>query len=229
MFENIAKAINEVATLIILFSPLIYMIYNRTGRVYNKMQFSKFLVFRTKVNKKILETLKHLLSVTMACRVYVFDFHNNKLNAIGIPYVFMSNTFEVCRPNVTKQIQNLQNISTAEHGDFMCELIKGKPIELRPVDLEECASKEVLTAQQIVKVFILPIRHEGYVIGYMGIDYTHDNITITEDIKHECYKALGIIEELVTARKTSKKIEGILNSELQKIEQDLESEIFKEK
>lgn len=98
-------------------------------------------------------------------RSYVFQFHDNGKK--------MDNTHEWCAYGVEPQIHNLKNLDTDIFPWWMDKLNQNEVINISNVNqLPEVASaeKEILQAQSILSLIVVPMYNRGKLIGYLGFD-----------------------------------------------------------
>lgn len=98
-------------------------------------------------------------------RSYIFQFTPDRK--------MMNNTHEWCAPGVEPQIDNLQNNPTAAFPWWVRELNRFKHINVPDVDSmppEAEAEKELLKAQDIQSVLVVPLVHRHKLIGFLGFD-----------------------------------------------------------
>jgi PAS domain S-box-containing protein len=101
--------------------------------------------------------------------------------AVDRSYVFlfdaalesMSNTHEWCAAGIEPQIDNLQAIPTSVFPWWVARLKANEPINVeRLADLppEAGAEREILEAQDIQSILVVPIRAQDRLIGHLGFD-----------------------------------------------------------
>ncbi|MDO4549027.1 MAG: diguanylate cyclase, partial [Clostridia bacterium] len=123
------------------------------------------LVQETDFEKAINQFLENCALYYQANRAYIFEFDFKKQ--------VMSNTFEWCAPCVTREIDNLQEIPMAfvedwvrkfeETGEFY---ISSLHEDLNP----ESPDFHILDAQGIKSLLAAPLRNDGKILGFLGID-----------------------------------------------------------
>jgi len=100
-----------------------------------------------------------------ASRAYLFLFRKNGTIA--------DNTHEWCAEGISPQINNLQNLSTEMVPWWMEKLRKGEIIHLKDVSKlppEANAEKEILEAQDIKSLLVLPLYIRKELTGFIGFD-----------------------------------------------------------
>ncbi|MDO5111988.1 MAG: PAS domain-containing protein [Clostridia bacterium] len=116
-------------------------------------------------NKGIAETLQKLLSYFSADRAYVFELNHEKRIA--------DNTYEVCAFGVRPEKENLQGVPFDVMSFWIRAFDEDSYIDIPDVSaLSEARAKEkaVLQAQGIRSLVAVPLRRDGDVIGFLGID-----------------------------------------------------------
>ncbi len=153
--------------------------------ISERVKLEKNLIARDKLLHAITVSTQHLLkskrfteSVPTALkllgeamdvdRVYYFS---NTLDAEGTP-VTVSQRGEWSKENVEPQIDNpdLQDVPAELVDLFLTPLQKKKPFRTLIRDLEESVTKELLEAQQIVSILVLPIFVKEKFWGFVGFD-----------------------------------------------------------
>ncbi len=100
-----------------------------------------------------------------AGRSYLFQF--------GTDGLVMSNTHEWCSEGVQAEIHNLRNLPVTAFPWWMAQLREGKTIHLENVaDLppEADVERNILEAQNIKSVLVVPLRIENKLAGFLGFD-----------------------------------------------------------
>lgn len=138
----------------------------------------------TKVNDS-LETIGRLVS---ADRSYVFDV-NQDIKTID-------NTYEWTADGVEPQIEDLQDIPFSALPWWMEQLENDETISVQRVaDLppEAAAAQELLQAQDIESVVVLPVIFDGELRGFVGFDWVTTQSAWSEEFLH----ILAISGELI--------------------------------
>ncbi|MFO7912657.1 MAG: ATP-binding protein [Desulfotignum sp.] len=108
------------------------------------------------------ETLMQVGQFTRADRMYIFryDFEN----------LTMTNTYEWCAPNISSQIQELQNISFGMDWDLIRMHQNGKPFYISSAeDLPDDAPLKPYL-QGIKSFLTLPLKDQAGCYGFIGLD-----------------------------------------------------------
>lgn len=160
---------------------------------FNLKYKSEFLTVVSKISEKILVTknifdefnsiFEDIGKVTNIDRIYYFE--NNETNRTT------SQKFEWNNKNIAPQIDNpaLQNVPYELILDIIIPL-KAKKIYNKLVkDIYECDYKELLKAQDILSVLVIPLQVQNKTVGFIGFDdctteriWTEDEITILQTL-----------------------------------------------
>ncbi|WP_423186052.1 sensor domain-containing phosphodiesterase [Alishewanella sp. d11] len=105
-----------------------------------------------------------------ADRCYLFRFSDDLSLA--------SNTHEWCAMGVSAQMPHLQQLKSADFGDWFVNWHQGNPSIINDVSAFPAASPEyqLLAAQDIKSLIMLPIRSKSRLIGMFGIDIVRSTI-----------------------------------------------------
>jgi len=117
------------------------------------------------INKKIDASLKEIGRIAGIDRSYVFLFSKNGK--------FMNNSNEWAAKNISPQINNLQNIPLDQLPWWIKKLKKFQIIYTKDINnlpKEARAIKEVLKAQNIKSILVVPMIFENKLFGFLGFD-----------------------------------------------------------
>lgn len=100
-------------------------------------------------------------------------------------YVFVAaddlvnNTHEWCAPGIQPEIENLQGLPMSLYGTIADSLLNGVPFHVPDVQAlpDGSPTRELLEAQAIRSMLLVPMRAEGAFFGFIGfdgVDHTHD-------------------------------------------------------
>ncbi len=109
-------------------------------------------------------------------RSYVFRFFDDGTK--------MDNTHEWCARGVVPQIENLKGLQTADFPWLMAQLNRFEIVHIPVVaDLppEADVTKEILQAQDILSVILVPMVYSGTLTGYIGFDSVRQEKRWSED------------------------------------------------
>ncbi len=113
-----------------------------------------------------------------ADRVYIFDYNWDKNTC--------SNTYEWCRPGISTQIEELQNIPN-ELLDWWPKKHKNKEfiyIESTNNLPENDGVRQVIEPQGIKSLIAIPLINNNDCVGFVGFDYVHDYHSYSEQEKY---------------------------------------------
>ena len=71
---------------------------------------------------EIRKILSNLAIETLADRALLFEFSNGTSNLVGLPFLYMTATCEVVKPNVSQVAQNYQRTNSALIAEFLEKL-----------------------------------------------------------------------------------------------------------
>lgn len=111
-----------------------------------------------------------------ADRSYVFLFASDRTK--------MDNTHEWCAEGIEPQIDNLKGLPTETFAWWMRQLKEFKPIYIPSVEelpSGACEEKEILQAQDIQSVLVVPLVHQRSLVGFLGLDAVRSRLTWTEE------------------------------------------------
>lgn len=142
-----------------------------------KFQIESTLVqcIKTLYEQKDMETaINQLLSIIadyhQADRAYIFEFEHEG--------VIMHNTYEWCREGIERQIDFLKDVEISvierwieqfeKQGEFYITSLQGEVDKSSP-------EYEILQAQGIESLLAAPLRMEGKIVGFLGVDNPRAN------------------------------------------------------
>ena len=138
----------------------------------------RLLEVRKNIDRSINIALERVLMRTNADRAFVFEFHNGGANLGGLPFIKMSNTYEVVDTGIAPQRQNLGQVSLSMLSGFVSEISTKPYLTINVSDRDEKIPNiyyETLLAQgthSCILVRISDIR--GKIIGYCGVDFVRE-------------------------------------------------------
>ena len=154
--------------------------------------YSKLLYYQevmTNISQRFMETpfkeLEHSINTSLAdlgkllkvCRVYVFEFDESKQS--------MSNTFEWCFDDIEPAIDVLKNLSVDIFPWWMQKLKNNEVInvfDVNEMDSEQLQEKEILIAQGIKSVLVVPIYVNSELLGFIGFDSVKKRKRFSDEI-----------------------------------------------
>lgn len=149
--------------------------------------------------------------ITHANRAYIFSFHEEE-------ECYYRNAYEWCQDGVTPQIENLQHVPAALIPYWDGTLRRGKAISIW--DLETVrdtmpAEYDILHAQDVHSIAVLPIFATGKFIGFIGLDDPDRSIyDIASKMLQVISGHLGCIYSHLEAQKALSESRARLESQL---------------
>ncbi|MGD8268352.1 MAG: PAS domain S-box protein, partial [Desulfobacterales bacterium] len=161
----------------------------------------------TELDKSINACLADIGRFCAAGRAYLFQFTPDGTT--------MNNTHEWCAPNVKPEIQNLQGLPLEMFPWWMKLLEAGENIHVKNVaELapEARAEKEILAAQNIKSVLVVPFLVDNRLAGFLGFD----NVASARTWGAKELIPLRTLSEIIGAAVTRKRaVEALRQSEAQ--------------
>ncbi|WP_163714701.1 ATP-binding protein [Mangrovibacterium lignilyticum] len=117
------------------------------------------------LDKTINNTLRKIGEFCEIDRSYLFLLHWDKKK--------LDNTHEWCAPGITPEIDNLKDLPCSVFPWWMEQLWDSKHIYIYDVSQmpeEASTEQEILEAQDIKSLLVVPIQNKGELIGFMGFD-----------------------------------------------------------
>ena len=134
------------------------------------MECVRTLYFSDDVNAAINEILKIIAGFHNADRAYIFEF-DEKLSVVN-------NTYEWCKENVEPQIDLLQGVDIAVIDRWMVQFETKGEFYINSLDAEadkDSDEYDILAAQDIDSLMAAPLKLDGKIVGFIGVDNPADN------------------------------------------------------
>lgn len=150
----------------------------------NKEEHTRLLELRKKVNETVNTSLDRLMTKAGADRAFIFEFHNGGVSLAGLPFLKMSNTYEVVDTGIVPQSYNLQSMGVAMFSgligetlnkDYVVVDVSNRIAAIRPVTYETLVVQGIHTS-----IFTKITDVKGRIIGYCGLDYVRAEHTLEE-------------------------------------------------
>ncbi|MGA7983247.1 MAG: GAF domain-containing protein [Chromatiaceae bacterium] len=128
------------------------------------------------LDREITAAIEKIGRFTEADRSYVFLFSRDGRT--------MSNTHEWCAPGTEAQIDRLQGFPIDEFGYAMARMMRGKVFHVPRVSElppDATAEREEFEREGIRTLINVPIMVQGRMIGFLGFDAVHAQITWSDD------------------------------------------------
>ncbi len=149
---------------------------------------SRLLLKNTNPDEAFTSTLKNLLSVTKASRVYIFENFEDEKDGLCTRQVY-----EVCAPGVKSEINNPELQHFPYKNGIMrweSELSEGRPVA-GIVDTFPESEQDILKSQDIQSILILPVFSGDTWRGFIGFDdveskreWIYDDINLLRTVAH---------------------------------------------
>jgi hypothetical protein len=138
----------------------------------------KLINQRIKIDAEIHGMLGVLLGITKSDRTYIYQFHPD-----ASP-IYFSCSYEEVKPGVSIEADNRQNLTLSHHTSFIQD-IQEEAVTCCNVDtIMDKKIGKILNSQGVKTVCLWPIKNDnGYVIGFVGVDYLSKQRSIDCDIK----------------------------------------------
>lgn len=181
-----------------------------------EMIFSQLLALdqisdRATYDARIPSLLGNIGQITRSDRAYIFSIHEEE-------ECYYRNAYEWCQDGVTPQIENLQHVPAALIPHWDHTLRGGKAISIW--DLETIkdampAEYDILHAQDIHSIAVLPIFAAGKFIGFIGLDNPdHAIYDIASKMLQVISGHLGCIRSHLDAQETLRESRARLEEQL---------------
>lgn len=158
---------------------------NIFNKVTNKKKFEFYdLLLKISANftytglENYEETIEEAISMIGrfidADRVYIFQYDFEKNTC--------SNTFEYCKKNVSKEIENLQDVPIEGIPDWINAHEKGEILYIPDVKklVKTSNLREILEPQGIQSLITFPLKNDGELYGFLGFDSVHSKRKYSE-------------------------------------------------
>ena len=153
----------------------------------NKLEHDEKINKRLKITPEVKNVLKELLLHTHAWRAYVFEFHNGKTNLGGLPFLFMSCTYEVLGQTASSQIGARQNMPFTLFDSLITKIMHNEVVTVdtrnKADDFDMIIYETMKKRGTIILIGTKLLDEHKRVIGFLGIDYcdTPDTAIIKND------------------------------------------------
>jgi PAS domain S-box-containing protein len=164
------------------------------------------------IDQEIINALGAIGTFVNADRSYIFLYSPDN--------VCMDNTHEWCADGINPEIDNLQQVPTDALPWWFGQLKSHHSIHIPCVadmPIEAIAEKEILQAQDIQSVVVIPLEEEGQVVGFLGFDAVRDE----REWNDESVRLLTMVGDLVVYALIHKRI----GKQVLKLQSDLEKHI----
>lgn len=162
----------------------------------DKQRHDKLIEVRRNINKSVNTALERVLLKTGADRVFVFEYHNGGTNLTGLPFLKMSNTYEVVDVGIIPQRFNLEGMSIALFAGLMTEIMVNSPVVIKEAEKDpslQAICYETLAIQNIHTCVLMRITDiHGKIVGYCGVDFVREDKQLDEEAHVPLIKDLAV-------------------------------------
>jgi signal transduction histidine kinase len=201
---------------------MIYIFFLLTRNSRKIRYINKFQSLVTKISTDFIQqnsenidnsinlTLKLIGEFFNADRSYIFllsDYQKDEIQHEG--QIVLNNSHEWCAEGVSPQIENLQGLPQEMIPWWMNKVHNNIPIYIPVVEKmpeEAKAEKDILEAQNIISLIVIPLIIEKKAIGCIGFDFTKKTIKLSDNI----LKTLRIAGEIISNALERKRMEIFL-------------------
>lgn len=139
--------------------------------------------------ERVNERLQYLLQSTDADRVYIFQFHNGVTYYTGEHAQRFTCTYEIAKQGISLEAQNLQGLQVSVYSWFISQTLKGEMCYIDVDNIPHYTTRYTLHAQGIQSLKVMPLIHNGQVVGMIGVDYvSHQNEFVKEPIYNDWFE-----------------------------------------
>lgn len=151
-----------------------------------------------KTDQAISETLQETGQFLDVDRSYVFLLHSNQL--------LMDNTHEWCNQGIEPQIENLKNLPLEIFPWWIDQMkhdtvINFYDIDLMPTEAEN--EKNILKAQDIKSIIIVPLTFDSKLMGFVGFDAVKQKKHFNDDTEKMLRVAAGYLSSALEHKRKS--------------------------
>lgn len=127
------------------------------------------------VTKSINAACESVRKETNASRCRIYEFHNGSESLAGVPFLKVSNTYEVTAPGVSSEMSRLQAIPISVIQRWLPDLVSGRCVR-QPTESAEGALRQNMEAQGIRDSLTCPVfaPYRAEPVGYVSLNYTVD-------------------------------------------------------
>ena len=133
---------------------------------------------RLRITPEVKSVLKELLLHTHASRAYVFEFHNGKTSIGGLPFIYMSNTYEVLGPTASSQTHARQQMPFTLFDSLISQVIRRDAVTIdlrnRSEDIDPIVYETLDKRGTTVMIGTKLQDEHKRVIGFLGVDFCDD-------------------------------------------------------
>jgi hypothetical protein len=146
-------------------------------------EHDKLLEVRKSIDKHIHKALERVLMRTNSDRVFIFELHNGEMGLGGLPFLKMTNTYEVCDVGIKPQKFHMEQMSLSMYHQLISTILEEAFIVIdvheRDAKVPGIAYETMLARNTHKTIFVRITDTRGRVIGFIGVDYCKPDRNIT--------------------------------------------------
>lgn len=167
--------------LVVFLGFLAYMFHAEIAHAFEYKLLHNDRVVKTIDNDYLIHRKLEIAMDTMQSdRAYIFRFHNGVQYYNGSHKNKMSCDYEVARPGVSLEAQNLQDIPVTLFPFFIMETIKEKMFYKDISKIDDTRTRLALEEQGIKGIVAWPYYRDGVLFAIVGFDYINRPLELTE-------------------------------------------------
>jgi hypothetical protein len=130
---------------------------------------------RLRINPEVKGVLKELRLQTHASRAYVFEFHNGTTSLGGLPFIYMSNTYEVLGQMATSQMHARQHMPFTLYDSLIDRIMQDDVVTVdtrsKTGEFDSIIYETLEKRGTTILIGTKLLDEHKRVIGFLGIDY----------------------------------------------------------
>lgn len=135
-------------------------------------------------NAEIIKVLQGVMSDLGSDRAYVFEFHNGDYFSSGMPMQKFTCTYEVVSDGVSAECHNPGEYRMSNYNDYISSMVHKRDYIVQNVSnmKSDALLKALLTKKGVKSLYNIPIKtFGGRTIGFIGLDYVKQEISLSEE------------------------------------------------
>jgi len=145
-------------------------------------EINKYIESSVNYDYRVNELMKELLINLKADRVYINMYHNGGTFSNGIPFIKVTNTYEVTSIGVIPQIKNFQQLPISIYAYFNKAVVLKKILQITDVESyqdRDIGTYQILKAKDVKSTYIIGLYNQQDIpVGFMGIEYCRNLIKL---------------------------------------------------
>jgi hypothetical protein len=182
----------------------INIMLDRLKKKSKEEQHDILLDVRKKVGEDIEDILNYAMLRANACRAYVFEYHNGVTSLGGLPFLKMSNTYEVVNAGVQSNQSTLMDLPCLLYQKLIRALDLNPYVFLNVNDRKEEYGQlvyEMMVEQGVTQAILFRfVDKKNRTAGFVGLDYACTEPKCTEgtiEIVRELAAKIGVLLAIV--------------------------------